>query len=166
MSVEATKFKGEAVRIAGEIPQVGATLPDFDLVGGDLASLRLADFAGKRLVLTTFPSIDTGVCAAQVARFNKEASSLENTVVLCVSADLPFAFGRNCAASGLDNVVSASTFRSTFGTDYGLQMVDGPLAGLMARAVIVADEDGKVIYTEIVPEITEEPNYEAALAVL
>ena len=164
--VTATNLEGNPVRIAAEPPQVGTQLPDFELVTGDLSEVTLSDFSGQRLIITVFPSVDTGVCARQVAEFNERAASLPNTRVLCVSMDLPFAQGRFCAAEGIENVVTASAFRSSFGKDYGFTMVDGPLRGLLARAVLVADEAGKVIYSQVVPEIKTEPDYDAALAAL
>jgi thiol peroxidase len=160
-------LKGNPINTIGDLPSVGSDAPSFAAVKTDLAECTLAELAGKKVVLNIFPSIDTGVCAASTHRFNKEAGSLENTIVVCVSADLPFALGRFCGAEGLENVVPVSTFRNPeFGTDYGVQIIDGPLAGLLSRAVVVIDEAGKVVYAEQVPEIAQEPNYEAALAVL
>ncbi len=160
-------LKGNVLNTAGELPAVGTAAPTFALTGADLSEATLATYPGQRLVLNIFPSVDTGVCAASVRAFNAKASGLANTTVLCISADLPFAAGRFCAAEGLDKVVTLSTFRSPeFGQAYGLTLVDGPLKGLLARAVVVVDETGKVIYTQLVPEIVEEPNYEAALAAL
>lgn len=161
-------FKKELkVTLNGSLPKVGDMAPNFSVVKTDLSTLKLSDLKGKRVVLNVFPSIDTGICAQSVRRFNKEASSLENTVVLCVSKDLPFAQSRFCGAEGLDKVVPVSVFRcSCFEEAYGLLQVDGPLEGLLARAVVVIDESFKVIYTELVPEITQEPNYELALAAL
>lgn len=154
-------FKGNTVKVSGELPAVGTQAPDFKLVGSGLNELSLADFKGKKLVINIFPSIDTGVCAASVRQFNKWNSTQENTVVLCVSKDLPFAQGRFCGAEGLENVVTASDFRyNNFATDYGVLMTDGPLAGLMARSVVAVDESGKVVYNQLVPEIVEEPAYE------
>lgn len=160
-----TAFKGSPVQTIGDLPITGAPLPAFDIVGEGLASVT-HETGGKQLLLNIFPSIDTGVCAASVRRFNELAAGLDNTTVLNVSADLPFAQSRFCGAEGIENVAVGSTFRSTFGTDYGLTMNDGPLAGLLARAVIVADADGTVVHTELVPEITQEPNYDAAIAAL
>lgn len=155
------------VHLNGELPALGTQAIDFSAVKADLAEVSLKDYLGKRVVLNIFPSIDTGVCAASVRRFNSELSSLENTVVLCLSKDLPFALGRFCAAEGLESVVTASVFRHTaLEETYGVLQSDGPLAGLLARAVVVIDEVGKVVYTELVPEITQDPNFEAALAVL
>ena len=160
-------LKGNPVSTTGELPAIGSDAPAFGAVKTDLSECTLADLSGKRVVLNIFPSIDTGTCAASTRRFNEEASSLENAIVVCVSADLPFALGRFCGAEGLENVVPVSTFRNPeFGKAYGATIADGPLAGLLSRAVVVLDEAGKVIYTEQVSEITEEPNYGAALAVL
>lgn len=165
--METIFFKGTPCHTYGNIPAVGTKAPCFNLVTKDLTEIRCGDFAGKRVVLNVFPSLDTPVCAASVRRFNQEASKLDNTVVICVSMDLPFAQGRFCSAEGIDNVVVASAFRSpTFEQQYGLQIVDGPLAGLLARAVLVLDENFKVIYSQIVEEITDEPDYKAALSVL
>lgn len=159
-------LKNNPVHTNGELPAVGAPLPDFVLAGTDLADVKAADFAGKRLVISFFPSVDTGVCAAALRKFNEEAAGLDNTVVLSVSEDLPFAQARFCAAEGIENVVSASAFRSSFGEDFGVKLVDSPMTGLLARGVVVTDGDHKVVYTELVSEITEEPNYDAALAAL
>lgn len=154
-------FKGSAVITNGNLPAVGSQAPDFKLVGAGLNEISLADFKGKRVVLNIFPSIDTGVCAASVRSFNKWASGNDNAVVICVSKDLPFAASRFCGAEGLENVITASDFRyNNFATDYGVLMTDGPLAGLMARSVVAIDENGKVVYNQLVPEIVEEPNYE------
>lgn len=160
-----THFKGQPVKLVGEFIQVGNTAPDFELVKKDLSSLSLKDLEGKRVILNIFPSMDTGVCAASVRKFNELAAGLENTVVLAISKDLPFAQGRFCTAEGIENVVPLSDFRfSGFDKNYGVCMADGPLAGLLARAVVIVGSDGKVVYTELVPEITQEPNYEQALA--
>lgn len=160
-------LKGNPVSTVGELPETGSSAPAFSALKTDLSECTLTDFAGKKVVMNIFPSIDTGVCAASTHRFNKEAGSLENTVVLCVSVDLPFALGRFCGAEGLDNVVPVSVFRNPeFGSGYGVTIADGALAGLLSRAVVVLDESGKVVYTEQVPEITQEPNYAAALASL
>lgn len=157
-------FKGNPVNTGGSLPDVGSLAPDFSLVKTDLSELKLSDLKGKNVVLNIFPSLDTGVCAASVRRFNKEASSLNNTTVLCISADLPFAAGRFCGAEGLENVVTLSTFRdSSFADKYGVLMTDGPLHGLLARAVVVVNSEGKVVYTELVPEIAQEPDYESAI---
>jgi len=155
------------IKVGGELPVVGSVASDFTLVKGDLSEVSLKDFKGKKVLLNIFPSIDTGVCAASVRQFNKDAAGLENTVVLGVSVDLPFAAGRFCAAEGIENVVTVSAFRNPeFAAKYGVLMVDGPLKGLLARSVVVVDADGKVVYTELVPEVTQEPNYNAALAAL
>ena len=159
-------FQGSPISTNGNLPAIGQVVPDFTLVAADLSEKSLADFAGKRKVLNIFPSIDTGVCAQSVRTFNKRASSLDNTVVLCISADLPFAQARFCGAEGLDNVVSLSTFRSNFARDYGVAVESSPLRGLTARAVVVLDENDKVLHAELVGEIAHEPNYDAALAVL
>ncbi|MEV7426888.1 MULTISPECIES: thiol peroxidase [unclassified Streptomyces] len=160
-------FKSNPVNVNGDFPKVGAEAPAFELVAGDLSTATLKTFAGQRKVLNIFPSVDTGTCAASVRKFNEVAAGLANTAVLCVSADLPFAQGRFCGSEGLENVKTLSTFRSrAFVENYGVDLADGPLAGLAARAVVVLDENDKVIYTELVEEITQEPNYEAALAAL
>ena len=159
-------FKGTPISTIGDLPVKGSAAPDFALVKQDLSETVLADYKGKRLVLNIFPSIDTGVCAMSVRKFNEKAAALKNTVVLCVSMDLPFAQSRFCGAEGIKNAVTASAFRSAFGDHYGVTIADGPLAGLLARAVVVINEAGKVIYTEQVPEIAQEPNYDAALAAL
>lgn len=158
---------GNAVGVLGDFAQAGDTLADFALVSADLSDVRLADFAGKRKVLNIFPSIDTGVCAQSVRTFNEKASQLENTVVLCISNDLPFAQARFCGAEGLSNVKTLSGFRNTeFAKAWGVLLADSPLAQLTARAVIVLDENNRVLYSQLVPEIKEEPDYAAALAVL
>ena len=158
-------FKGNEVNTNGSLPAVGAEAPDFKGVKSDLSELHLKDLKGKKVVINVFPSLDTAVCAASVRRFNKEAASLPNTVVLAVSKDLPFAQGRFCTTEGIDKVIPLSAFRcSCFENGYGMLMVDGPLKGLLARGVIVVDEAGKVVYEELVSEITNEPNYEAAIA--
>ena len=160
-------FHGKPVSVGGSFPAKGATAPSFKLVDKDLGDRSLENFAGKRKVLNIFPSIDTGVCAASVRRFNDLAGGMDNAVVLCISADLPFAQARFCGAEGVDNVVMLSTMRGReFLNDYGVSMQDGPLAGLAARAVVVLDADNKVIYTQRVGEIAEEPDYKAALAAL
>jgi len=157
-------LKGTPVKTSGELPAVGSKAPDFVLAGADLSDVKLSDYAGKPVVLNIFPSIDTPVCAASVRRFNQEAA-VGDAVVLCVSLDLPFAQGRFCAAEGLENVKTVSAFRShTFGADYGVWLTDSALAGLFARAVVVVGRDGKVTYSELVPEIAQEPDYAAALA--
>jgi len=158
---------GNPIHTSGELPKVGTKLADFKLVKNDLSIASLGDFAGSKLVLNIFPSIDTGTCAASVRKFNESASKLENTKVLCISRDLPFAQKRFCGAEGLENVVNLSDFQEgSFGKANGLEIVDGVLAGLHSRSVIVVDEKGMVSYTEQVPEIANEPNYEAALASL
>ena len=159
-------LQGNPVEIGGHFPAAGQTAPAFSLTAGDLSDKTLADFAGKRKVLNIFPSIDTGVCAQSVRTFNQRAAALQNAVVLCVSADLPFALSRFCGAEGIENVVTLSSFRSSFGADYGITLADTPLRGLTARAVVVLDENNKVLHAELVPEIGQEPNYDAALAVL
>jgi thioredoxin-dependent peroxiredoxin len=157
---------GNPFNTSGELPAVGST-PAFSLTKGDLSETTQADYAGKRVVLNIFPSIDTPTCASSVRTFNARAAEATNTVVINVSADLPFAQGRFCGAEGIENVSSASTFRSpSFGSDFGVTMVDGPLSGLLARAVVVLDESGKVMHTELVGEIANEPNYDAALGAL
>ncbi len=161
-----TALGGNPVHTVGELPTVGAPSPTFQLTAVDLSDLGLQDFAGKNVVLNIFPSIDTPTCATSVRTFNKRAADLDNTVVLCVSADLPFAQKRFCGAEGIDNVQVASSFRSDFGTAYGVKMVDGRLAGLLARAVVVLDPQGKVTYTELVPEIAKEPDYDAAIGAI
>lgn len=158
---------GNPVDVAGQFPQVGDQVANFTLVGNDLADVNLADFAGKRKILNIFPSIDTGICAASVRAFNEKASNLADTVVLCISADLPFAQARFCGVEGLENVKTVSAFRhADFAQQVGVAMVSGALTGLTARAVIVLDADNKVLHSELVPEIKQEPNYDAALAVL
>ena len=158
---------GNAIPVNGHFPQKGETAPALSLVGKDLADVTLANYAGKRKILNIFPSIDTPTCATSVRKFNAEASALPNTVVLCISADLPFAQARFCGAEGLDNVTMLSTMRGReFLRDYGVALEDGPLAGVAARAVVVLDAHDKVLHTQLVPEITEEPDYAAALAVL
>lgn len=159
-------LKGNPVEVGGSFLQAGQTAPEFRLVAGDLSEKSLTDFAGKRKVLNIFPSVDTGVCAASVRKFNEKAASLANTAVLCVSQDLPFAQSRFCGAEGIENVVMLSAFRSPFAQDYGVALVGGPLAGLTARAVVVLNENNQVVYSQLVPEITEEPDYEAVLAAL
>ncbi|HSD07137.1 thiol peroxidase [Flavobacterium sp.] len=158
---------GNPVHTSGELPKVGSKLADFKLVQNDLSIADLSTFAGKKLVLNIFPSIDTGTCATSVRKFNESASNLANTAVLCISRDLPFAQKRFCGAEGLENVINLSDFQEgTFGKNNGLEIVDGPLKGLHSRAIIVVDENGVVTHTEQVAEIAHEPNYEAALAAL
>jgi len=158
---------GNPVHTNGELPTVGSKATDFKLVKTDLGTASLADFAGSKVVLNIFPSVDTGTCAASVRKFNEKASTLANTKVLCISRDLPFAQKRFCGAEGLENVINLSDFKDgSFGKNYGLEITDGPLAGLHSRVVIVLDENGTILHTEQVNEIADEPNYEAALAVL
>jgi thioredoxin-dependent peroxiredoxin len=158
---------GNPVAISGHFPRKGEAAPAFTLVGKDLANVGLEKFAGKRKILNIFPSIDTPTCAMSVRQFNAKASGLANTVVLCISADLPFAQARFCGAEGLENVVNLSTMRGRrFMQDYGVEITDGPLAGLTARAVIVVDEHGKVVHSQLVGDIKDEPDYAAALATL
>ena len=159
-------LKGNAVETVGDLPSTGSAAPAFDLVKTDLSSATLESYKGKNLVLNIFPSIDTPTCATSVRTFNEKAASLDNTAVLCVAADLPFAFKRFCGAEGIENVESASTFRSSFGKDYGVEISTGVLTGLLSRAVVVIDANGEVVYTEQVGEIADEPNYDAALAAL
>jgi thioredoxin-dependent peroxiredoxin len=157
-------LKGNPVSTIGDLPVVGSKAPEFSLVGTNLADVKNTDFTGKRVVLNIFPSLDTATCAASVRRFNVEASKLQDATVVCISKDLPFAHSRFCTTEGIENVVSASEFRSNaFGKNYGVMITDGPLQGLMARAVVVLDKDGTVIHSQLVPEITEEPDYESAL---
>lgn len=158
---------GNPIHTSGELPTVGSKISDFKLIKTDLSVASLSDFVGKKLVLNIFPSVDTGTCAASVRKFNESASTLENTTVICISRDLPFAQKRFCGAEGLENVVSLSDFADgSFGKANGLEMTDGPLAGLHSRVVIIVDENGTIIHTEQVAEIANEPNYEAAIAVL
>ncbi|MFV9550809.1 thiol peroxidase [Algibacter sp. PT7-4] len=160
-------LKGNAIHTSNKLPEVGTKAPDFLLTTTDLAVHSLTNYAGSKLVLNIFPSIDTGTCAQSVRTFNTEASELDNTKVLCISRDLPFAQGRFCGAEGLDNVINLSDFKDgSFGKDYGLNIIDGPLEGLHSRCVIVLDENGIVKYTEQVNEIVDEPNYKAALEAL
>ena len=158
-------LKGNPINTSGNLPKVGSKAPDFKLTKQDLSDTSLKDYAGKKVILNIFPSIDTGVCATSVRKFNAEAAKLSNTVILCVSADLPFAQKRFCGAEGIDKVVMGSELHEKkFGEAYGVRIVDGPLAGLLARSVVVVDEKGNVEYTEQVPEIAQEPDYDAALA--
>lgn len=162
-----TKFQSNPVNTSGSLPRIGCRAKDFLLTAADLSDKTLADFKGKKILMNIFPSIDTNVCATSVRTFNKEAAKLKNTVVLGISRDLPFALGRFCGAEGIDKVYTLSELRNRdFGEAYGLEMIDGPLAGLLARAVIIIDTDGKVIYRELVDEITHEPDYKAALKAL
>lgn len=160
-------FLNNPVHTAGELPQKGTTAPKFELVKGDLSTLTDEELRGKRVLLNIFPSLDTSVCATSVRKFNQKAAQMKNTLVLAVSKDLPFAQSRFCATEGIDNVVAVSAFRSTkFGKEYGVELIDGPLAGLLCRAVIIIDESGKIMYEQLVPEITHEPDYEAAIEAL
>lgn len=165
--METIFFNGTAVKTYGTVPVAGEKAPEFKLTGKDLNEITEKDFEGKKIVLNVFPSLDTAVCAASVRRFNQEAAKFKDTVVVCVSMDLPFAMSRFCTAEGIEGVVTASAFRSPdFGKQYGLTMVDGPLAGLLARAVIILDEKRNVIYSDLVSEITNEPDYNGAIYVL
>ena len=167
MQMASITLKGNPVETVGELPQIGSKAPDFTLVKSDMSETNLSSYLGKNVVLNIFVSLDTSTCAASVRRFNTEASQRQNTVVLCISADLPFAHGRFCEAEGLENVITLSTFRNQdFGSDYGVRMTSGPLKGLMSRAIVVLDSKGVVKYIEQVPEISQEPDYDAALAVL
>lgn len=159
-------LKGNPVQTSGQLPEKGAAAKDFKLVRNDLSEVSLQDFAGKKKVLNIFPSVDTGTCATSVRKFNQEAAKMSDTVVLNISADLPFAQARFCGAEGIKNCETLSTFRSSFGKEWGLQIADSPLAGLLSRAVVTLSADNKVLYTEQVAEIVDEPNYEAALASL
>jgi thiol peroxidase len=159
---------GNPTNTSGDLPKVGDQVSNFTLTKTDMSDSMLAEYEGKRIIFNIFPSVDTGVCAASIRRFNQEASNLDNTVVLCVSADLPFAQKRFCGAEGIENVVTLSSYRDggSFGQSFGTHITDGKFAGLHARAVVIADESSKVIYTELVPEIGQEPNYEEALKAL
>lgn len=166
-NMETILFKGQPCHTCGTVPGVGETASCFHLAGPDLSQILCSDFAGKRVVLNVFPSLDTEVCARSVRRFNEEAAKLDDVVVICVSMDLPFAMGRFCTIEGIKNVLFGSAFRSPiFGQKYGLQLVDGPLAGLLARCVLILDENRRVIFRDLVHEITDEPAYDAALSVL
>lgn len=160
------KFQGKPLHTSGELPKVGDKAPDFILVSGKLKNVSLADYSGKRKVLNIVPSLDTPTCAMSTRKFNEKASKLANTVVLVISADLPFAQCRFCETEGLKDVIPLSTFRSSFAEDYGLKLTDTILAGLTARAIIVIDENDKVVYTQLVEELANEPDYDSALAVL
>lgn len=160
-----TAFNGAPVQIYGDLPTPGTPAPDFNLAATDLSTVSLSAYAGKTVVLNIFPSLDTPVCAMSVRKFNAEIGNYKNAVVLCISADLPFAQARFCGAEGLTHVIPASTFRSPdFGTTYGVRIEDGPMKGLMARAVVVINKKGEVVYTQLVDEITHEPDYEKALS--
>lgn len=163
-----TAFKGFPVNLTGEFINTGITAPDFTMVKGDLSQFKLSETKGKFVVLNIFPSLDTGVCATSVRKFNQLTAKMDNTVVLAISKDLPFAQGRFCTTEGIENVIPLSDFRnpSDFDANYGVLIADGPLSGLLARSVVVINPEGKIVYTELVPEITQEPNYEAALAAI
>ena len=159
-----TALKGTPLHTNGDLPAIGSSAPDFQLVGTDLSPKTLADFVGKKKILTINPSYDTSVCQAAARTFNQRAASLDDVVVLVISADLPFAQKRFCVAEGLDDVVPLSTFRGNFLQDYGVELVDGPMKGLAARSIVVLDENNRVLHSELVPDIAQEPNYDAALA--
>ncbi len=160
-------LKGNEIHTNGDLPAVGSAAPDFSLTKGDLADVSLADFAGKRILLNIVPSLDTPTCATSTRKFNEQASQVEGAAILVVAADLPFAMGRFCSTEGIENVTPLSLMRSRkFAKDYGVLITDGPLAGITARAIVVIDAEGKVAYTEMVPEIAQEPDYDAALAAL
>jgi len=160
-------LKGNEISTLGNLPSVGSTAKAFSLVKNDLSEINLDTYAGKRVILNIFPSVDTGTCATSVRTFNAKAASLDNTVVVCVSKDLPFAFGRFCGAEGIENVDVASDFRTgSFGKDYEVEITTGPLSGLLSRSIVVIDTDGKILHTEQVTETVDEPNYDAAIAVL
>jgi thiol peroxidase len=161
-----TSLRGDPVHTVDDLPAVGDKAPAYTLTGQDLSDVSSDGFSGSRVVLNIFPSVDTATCAASVRRFNELAASLADTVVVCVSADLPFAMRRFCGAEGIENVVTGSTFRSGFGSDFGVTMTDGPMRGLLARSVIVVDVDGTVLHTQLVPDIGTEPDYDAAVAAL
>lgn len=157
-------LEGKEIHTVGDLPAIGADAPAFTLTNSELAEVSLADYSGKKVILNIFPSIDTGVCAKSTRRFNTVVNEHNDTVVLCISADLPFAASRFCGSENLNDVDTLSTFRNpAFGDDYGVQISDGPIAGLMSRAIVVINEAGKVVYTEQIPEITQEPDYDAAL---
>ncbi len=160
-------FKGNPINTSGNLPEIGSKAPDFTLTAGDLSEKSLNDYKGKNVVLNIFPSVDTGVCAQSVRTFNEKVSAENNTVVLCISKDLPFALSRFCAAEGLNNVETLSDFKSNeFSNAYGVKMTDGPLNGLLSRAVVVINPEGNVVYNEQVPEIGQEPDYNNALNAL
>lgn len=161
-----TALKGSPVHTVGDLPAVGSAAPSWTLVGTDLAEVTSSSFEGRRVVLNIFPSVGTGVCAASVRRFNELAAGLDNTTVVCVSKDLPFALTAFCGAEGIEDVTALSAFRSSFGEDYGVTLTNGIFEGLLGRAVVVLDESGAVTYTELVPEISTEPDYDAAIAAL
>ncbi|MEM9906849.1 MAG: thiol peroxidase [Cyanobacteria bacterium P01_D01_bin.44] len=160
-------FKQTPIQLLGEFPKVGQPAPDFKLVKGDLSELSLADLKGKRVVFTTFPSVDTDVCALQLKTFNQKVTALDNTVLVSASMDLPFALGRFCGAEGIENAITTSDFRyRSLAESYGIGMAEGPIQGLYARSVLILNENHEIIYCELVPEVTTEPNYDAALAAL
>jgi len=163
-----TKLKGNEVNLAGDFIEKGSAAPDFTMTKGDLSKFNLSDRKGKTLLLNIFPSIDTPVCSASVRKFNQLASKMDNTLVLCISKDLPFAQSRFCSVEGIQNVIALSDFHhtSTFGKDYGVLIADSPMSGLLARAVVIINPEGKVIYSQLVPDITQEPDYDAALKAL
>ncbi len=162
-----TALQGNPVQLSGDLPAVGSTAPDFSLTAGDLSDVSLATYAGKKKLLNIVPSLDTGVCAASTRKFNETMAGRDDAVALVISADLPFASGRFCSAEGITNVINLSMMRSrNFAKDYGVLIVDSPLAGITARAVVVLDPDNRVVYTQLVPEITQEPDYAAAMAAL
>ncbi len=158
-------LQGNPINTFSDLPKIGSKAPEFKLTAGDLSDKALDQWKGKKIILNIFPSIDTSVCANSVRRFNAEASSLKNTVVLCISRDLPFAQARFCGAEGLDNVITLSSMKDeSFGKEYGVKIIDGPMESLLARSVLIVDEEGKIKYTQLVPEIVEEPNYEDVLS--
>ena len=157
---------GNPISTIGNLPEIGTIAPEFDAVKKDLTLFSSNELVGKNIIINIFVSIDTGICADSTRRFNKEASALENTVVVCISRDLPFALGRICDAESLNDVIPVSAFNSSFGTDYGVTILDGPMQGLLSRSVVVINTQGEVIYTEQVPEIAQEPDYDSAIAVL
>jgi thioredoxin-dependent peroxiredoxin len=161
-----THLRGNEVHTVGELPEVGTTAPSFTLAGGDFTDFASEELRGSRVVLNIFPTIDTGVCSASVRKFNELAATLDNTRVVCVSVDLPLSLNRFCGAEGIENVTVGSAFRSSFGTDYGVTLTDGPWGGLLARSVVVYDTDGTVLHTEVVDDIGHEPDYDAAVAAL
>lgn len=160
------KFKDQAIETEITLPDVGKDAPEFRLVKSDLAEAKLSDYRGKRVILNIFPSIDTPTCATSVRTFNQKMSELNNTITLCISIDLPFAQSRFCSAENINNVETLSGFRSNFGKDYGVRLNDSPLEGLYARAIVVIDENGKVVYNQVVEEIASEPDYEGALVAI
>lgn len=160
----AIKLKGNTIHTVGHLPEMGSVANNFTLVADDLSEKSLSDFSGKFIILNIFPSVNTGVCSASVRTFNEKAAGLDNSVVLCISKDLPFAQKQFCGAEGIENVVMLSDFRTDFGHEYGVQMADGPMQGLLSRAVIVINPEGKIVYEEQVPEITQEPDYAKAIA--